>query len=79
MAYHYFPGSLIYAMTKVFLRYFSLGLSKELQCDKENIDMMVYEPAFVSTKLSRAKEGLLNLNTMYAAEGALIELGLGQE
>jgi short-subunit dehydrogenase len=64
--------SIVYSATKSLVSFLSVGLSYELE---GKVDVMTWECGYVSTKLSREKEGGLVLNTKDAVAGMLRDIG----
>jgi short-subunit dehydrogenase len=75
MAHFFNPGFTMYAVSKVFNTYFTLGLGFELQKEGHKIDVLDYKPGFVETKLSGQKRGLLCIIPEEAAGQSLDDLG----
>eukprot|EP00350_Pseudokeronopsis_sp_OXSARD2_P008319 CAMPEP_0170555642 /NCGR_PEP_ID=MMETSP0211-20121228/13518_1 /TAXON_ID=311385 /ORGANISM="Pseudokeronopsis sp., Strain OXSARD2" /LENGTH=58 /DNA_ID=CAMNT_0010865595 /DNA_START=486 /DNA_END=662 /DNA_ORIENTATION=- len=57
MANSHSPGFVMYSGTKIFLDYFTQALAFETKTAQGNLDVLLYKPGFVETKLSGKKEG----------------------
>ena len=67
------PGSVTYGCTKSFVTYLCEGLGYEV---KDKIDVMSYNPGFVTTKLSKKRDtGPVTISEARAAEVCFRDLG----
>ena len=77
MEQHPSAGFSVYSSTKAFIHHFTKSVCNELQNDpdlKGKIDLMLYSPGFVSTKLNGMPYIPLLIPTpLQAARGALID------
>lgn len=69
------PGLVTYCCTKVFLTFFSQGLNFEMKIQGENVDVLDYTPAYVSTNMSRLKPNSFVIRAKEAAYYSLDDLG----
>mmetsp|Transcript_11891 Transcript_11891/g.8671 ORF Transcript_11891/g.8671 Transcript_11891/m.8671 type:complete len:80 (+) Transcript_11891:471-710(+) len=63
MTEFYCPGFSIYSATKIQLDYFTKAMALESKAQGKNIDVLLYNPGFVATKLSRKKESFNVIST----------------